>query len=142
DVIEINLNTVTVRNFDNTITSIPTYYLNSESFTNWRGMQELGGRRIKRPIIIQISCVRFLTIAEIEDLTKIDLLKDYLTEWLKKHRPEKEDDSSARTINNRNLTNLGVYRKYVNLYLEQHPKLRQDFSMMGRLQDPTPQGIP
>ena len=144
DVIEINLSIVRIRNFDNTITSVPTYYLNSEAFTNWRGMQELGGRRIKRPIIIQISCVRFLSIDEIEKLKKIDLLKNYIDDWLEKHRPNKKNDGAQTetTINNRNLTNLGVFRKYVNLYLEQHSKLRPDFSMMGRLLDPTPQGIP
>lgn len=143
DVIEINLNTVLIRNFDKTITSIPTYYLNSESFKNWRGMQEMGGRRIKRPIIIQISCVRFLSIAEIEKLKEITLLKEYLSSWLEEHGSKPKNNTSDKyTVNHRNLTNLGVYRKYVNLYLAQHPRLHKDFSMMGRLLDPTPQGIP
>lgn len=143
-VIEINLNTVLISNWDKTITSVPTYYLNSEPFTNWRGMEESGGRRIKRSILIKASSVRFLTAKEIEELEKINLLKDYVEDW--KRNVAREIDKNRKDnsflVNNRNLTNIGIFRKYINLYLQQRPDLRKDFLLICRQLQSTPQGIP
>jgi miniconductance mechanosensitive channel len=119
DVIEINLATVKVQNFDKTITTIPTYALISDSFKNWRGMQSSGGRRIKRAVIIKQQSIHFLTDAEVEALKKVSLISDYLTDRqakIKAANAEKGVDKSL-LINGRNLTNLGVFRKYIESYL-------------------------
>lgn len=144
DVLEINLNTVLVQNWDKTITSIPTYYLNSEAFTNWRGMEESGGRRIKRSILIKSPSIRFLTAEEIQELEQITLLKDYLQEWKKEVGNKRKGDTENpfSMINNRNLTNIGVFRKYVNLYLEKRPDIRNDYLMICRQLESTPYGVP
>ncbi len=142
NVIEINLNTVLVRNWDNTVTSIPTYFLNSEPFTNWRGMEESGGRRIKRSIYVKASSIRFLTPEEIEQLGKIDLLKEYLNDWEKNVGQKRNREDSSFFVNQRNLTNFGVFRKYVNIYLQQRPDLRQDLFLICHQLEATPHGIP
>lgn len=145
-VIEINLNTVLVQNWDKTITSIPTYYLNTEAFTNWRGMEESGGRQIKRSIYIKAATVRFLTAEEIDDLGKINLLKTYIENWqaeVGQERKAKQGGSLSYFVNERNLTNLGVFRQYINLYLQQRDDIHQeDFLMLCRQMEATPHGIP
>ncbi|AKA36374.1 mechanosensitive ion channel family protein [Flagellimonas lutaonensis] len=144
DVIEITLATVKVQNFDKTITTIPTYALISESFKNWRGMQSSGGRRIKRAVIIKQQSIRFLTDEEVEALKKIELIRPYLSDRqqkIKAYNAEKEVDKSS-LINGRNLTNLGVFRKYLETYLEHHSAINKEMTLMTRQLEPTPQGIP
>jgi len=144
DVIEINLATVKVRNFDNTTTTIPTYSLISDSFQNWRGMLNSDGRRIKRHIVIKSNSIRFLEDHELNKFKKIDLLSAYIdtrkAEIDNYNRGRKIDKSLA--INGRNLTNLGVFRKYIVQYLEQHPGLNNDLTMVCRQLQPTPFGVP
>jgi miniconductance mechanosensitive channel len=144
DVIEINLATVKVRNFDNTTTTIPTYSLSSDSFQNWRGMLNSDGRRIKRHIIIKASSIRFLQDQELINLKRIELLSAYIdlrkTEVDTYNRGNKIDKSVA--INGRNLTNLGLFRKYITQYLVQYPGLNTDMLMLCRQLQPTPYGIP
>ena len=144
DVIEINLATVKVQNWDKTITTIPTYALISDSFKNWRGMTESGGRRIKRALIIKQSGIKYLTEADIERLKQIQLIKSYLETRsirIKEFNDKNEIDKSL-AINGRNLTNIGVFRKYIQTYLESHSALNKDMTLMTRQLAPTPQGIP
>ena len=144
DVIEINLATVKVQNWDKTITTIPTYALIADSFKNWRGMQESGGRRIKRSLILKQESVHFLNEKEIENLKEIEIIKNYITdrsEKINQFNEERNVDKSLM-INGRNLTNLGVFRKYVETYLENHSAVNKDMTMMTRQLQPTPQGIP
>ena len=144
DVIEINLATVKVRNFDNTTTTIPTYSLSSDSFQNWRGMLNSDGRRIKRHIIIKASSIRFLEDQELLDLKKIDLLSSYIdlrkSEIDNYNLGNKIDKTLA--INGRNLTNLGLFRKYITQYLQQYPGLNKEMLMLCRQLQPTPYGVP
>ncbi len=144
DVIEINLATVKVQNWDKTITTIPTYALISDSFKNWRGMQDSGGRRIKRALILKQESVHFLTNAEVNDLKKIDLIRNYLDDRVQKidRYNEERNVNRALMINGRNLTNLGIFRKYVESYLENHTAINKEMTMMTRQLAPTPQGIP
>lgn len=144
DVIEINLATVKVQNFDKTTTTIPTYSLISDSFKNWRGMQNSGGRRIKRSILIKVNSVRFLNTDELEGLKKIQLITSYLEQRqldIEKYNVNNNIDKSL-TINGRNMTNLGIFRKYINQYLATHPGINKDMSMMCRHLQPTEKGIP
>jgi miniconductance mechanosensitive channel len=144
DVIEINLATVKVRNFDNTTTTIPTYSLSSDSFQNWRGMLNSDGRRIKRHIIIKANSIRFLEDQELIDLKKIELLSTYIdlrkVEIDNYNSGHKIDKSLA--INGRHLTNLGLFRKYITQYLHQYPGLNKDMLMLCRQLQPTPYGVP
>ncbi len=144
DVIEINLSTVKVQNFDKTITTIPTYALISDSFKNWRGMEDSGGRRLKRAIIIKQANIKYLTDDAIEELKRIELISDYvetkqkdIDAYNKKHNIDK-----SLLINGRNLTNIGVFRKYMETYLENHSAVNKDMTIMVRQLAPTPQGIP
>jgi miniconductance mechanosensitive channel len=144
DVIEINLATVKVQNFDNTITTIPTYALISDSFKNWRGMTNSGGRRIKRALIIKQNSVKFLSEVELVQLKKISLIQDYLenrqadiSEYNRKNNIDKK-----LAINGRNQTNLGVFRKYIDSYLNNHSGINKDMMIMVRQLAPSPQGIP
>lgn len=142
---KVSLNTVLVQNWDKTVTSIPTYFLNTEAFTNWRGMEDSGGRRIMRSVFIKASSVRFLTPEEIDELEKINLLKDYIKEWKETIGKKREGTSLDKSffVNERNLTNIGVYRKYINLYLQQRADLHQKgFLLICRQLPSTPQGIP
>jgi len=144
NVIEVNLSTVKVQNFDNTITTIPTYKLVSDSFINWRGMNESDGRRIKRSLLIKPSSIKFLKDEEIESLKKIHLLSDYIKrsdKEIKSYNSSNQVDKSM-LINGRNLTNLGVFREYVQRYLKEHPDTNDDLTMMCRQLQPTAQGIP
>ncbi|WP_047246956.1 mechanosensitive ion channel family protein [Maribacter thermophilus] len=143
-VIEITLATVKVQNFDMTITTIPTYSLISDSFKNWRGMQEAGGRRIKRALIISQKSVRFLTSEDVENLKKIQLIQPYLTtrnEQIQSYNTTNEINKELE-INGRNLTNIGVFRKYVNDYLQSHSAVNKSMTLMVRQLAPTSQGIP
>lgn len=144
DVIEINLATVKVQNFDKTTTTIPTYSLISDSFKNWRGMQNSGGRRIKRSILIKVNSVRFLHVDELEGLKKIQLISSYLEQRqqdIEKYNTNNNIDKSL-TINGRNMTNLGIFRKYINQYLATHPGINKEMSLMCRHLQPTEKGIP
>ena len=144
DVIEINLSTVKVQNFDKTITTIPTYGLISDSFKNWRGMQNSGGRRIKRALLINLDSVKYITVNEIDDLKKIDLISSYIeNRQLKIENYNKEHKINKEVLlNGRNLTNLGVFRKYIESYLQKHSGINKDMMIMARQLDPTSQGIP
>lgn len=144
DVFEINLSTVKVRNFDNTTTTIPTYYLISDSFKNWRGMSMSGGRRIKRAVIIQSTSIKFLTKEEIADFKKIQLIADYIDHRqtdIDKHNEQNNIDKTV-LLNGRNMTNFGLFRKYVDAYLQQHPAINKEMMIMTRQLEPTPTGIP
>ncbi|MFV8332920.1 mechanosensitive ion channel family protein [Flavobacterium sp. GSP14] len=144
DVIEINLATVKVRNFDNTTTTIPTYSLSSDSFQNWRGMLNSDGRRIKRHILIKTSSIRFLEENELIDLKNIHLISDYIDsrklEIDTYNTTHKIDKSIA--INGRNLTNLGLFRKYITEYLFHYPELNKDMLMLCRQLQSTAHGVP
>ncbi|WP_291871181.1 mechanosensitive ion channel domain-containing protein [Maribacter sp.] len=144
DVIEINLSTVKVQNFDKTITTIPTYALISDSFRNWRGMTNAQGRRIKRALILKQESIHFLTNDEVESLKKIRLLTPYLSskeEDINNYNSENKIDKSV-LINGRNLTNIGVFRKYMDLYLNNHSGINKEMMIMARQLAPTSQGLP
>lgn len=144
DVIEISLATVKVQNFDMTITTIPTYALISDSFKNWRGMQDSGGRRIKRSLVIRQKSIRFLSNEEIEKLRKIQLVEAYIgtrNDQIKSYN-EANQVNKELLVNGRNLTNFGVFRKYVTTYLESHSAINKNMTLMVRQLQPTPQGIP
>ena len=144
DVVEINLATVKVQNWDMTITTIPSYALISDSFKNWRGMKASGGRRIKRSVIIKVSTIKFLTDEDIEQLKKIQLVSDYIerkSKEIAKYNLEHGADKSI-LINGVNLTNFGVFRKYLQTYVENHSAINKDMTLMVRQLEPTPQGIP
>ncbi|MCX7548056.1 mechanosensitive ion channel [Xanthomarina sp. F1114] len=144
DVIEISLATVKVQNWDKTITTIPTYALISDSFKNWRGMKDSGGRRIKRSVIIKTSTINFLTNEDIERFEQIQLVSEYLKNRSKEintYNDKKNIDKSV-LINGRNLTNFGVFRKYLQTYIENHSAINKDMTLMVRQLEPTPQGIP
>ncbi|OKL38440.1 mechanosensitive ion channel family protein [Pontibacter flavimaris] len=144
DVTEINLTTVKVQNWDKTITTIPTYYLISDSFKNWRGMQRTGGRRIKRSIHLKISSIKYLSQQDIERMSKIQLVTNYLEErrqQIDAYNLENEIDKSL-LINGRNLTNAGVFRAYASAYIEQNQFVHKELTMMVRQLEPTTTGMP
>ena len=144
DVIEINLATVKVRNFDFTTTTIPTYSLISDSFKNWRGMQNADGRRIKRHILIKSKSIRFISDNELNNFKQIQILADYIDKKsieLKKYNTENKIDKTL-SLNGRNLTNIGLFRKYITKYLEVHPALNKDMLLVCRQLQPTSEGIP
>jgi len=144
DVIDINLTSVKVQNWDKTIATIPTYALVSESFNNWKGMEDSGGRRIKRSINIDMSSVGFLREEQIEKFRKYNLLKDYIEQKEKEiktyNEAQKVDDSIV--TNGRRMTNLGTFRVYLENYLHKHPKIHQDMTFLVRQLQPTEKGIP
>ena len=147
-VVDIALHTVKVQNWDMTITTIPTWRLMSESFRNWRGMAESGGRRIKRTLRLDTGSVRFLESADVDRLSRIALLQPYL------ERKRREVDETNTTLvrslgdlarqpaNRRRLTNLGTFRAYVDAYLRQHPGIHQGMTLMVRAMEPSPEGVP
>lgn len=144
DVIEVSLNTVKIRNFDKTITTIPPYLLVSDSFQNWRGMQESGGRRIKRSINIDMNSVKFCTADMLEKYRKIQLLTSYIHQTedvIKEYNKENNIDNSI-LVNGRRQTNLGVFRAYLNSYLKSHPEVNHNMTCMVRQLQPTDRGIP
>lgn len=144
DVLEVALHTVKVQNFDKTITTIPTYKLISESFRNWRGMSESGGRRIKRPVYLDQSSIRFLTDEEIQRLRAFRLLEPHFAakeRELEAYHAALGVDGEA-DVNRRRLTNVGVFRAYVRAYLSNHPQIRDDTIVLVRQLKPGPEGLP
>ncbi|MBU3822230.1 mechanosensitive ion channel family protein [Flavobacteriaceae bacterium XHP0103] len=144
DVTEITLATVKVQNFDKTITTIPTYALISDSFKNWRGMTTSGGRRIKRALHIKQETVKYLSKDDVDSMKKIQLITSYLEsrqEDINNYNSENGIDKEL-LLNGRNLTNLGVFRKYIDSYLNNHSAINKDMMIMARQLEPTPQGIP
>lgn len=144
DVVDIALHTVKVQNWDKTITTIPTYALISKSFRNWRGMQETGGRRIKRSLPLDQNSVRFLSDDEVDGLRRFKLLDDYLAE------KDAELDAwnasigepGQEPVNTRRITNIGTFRAYVIAYLRAHPSITDEMTMLVRQLEPTPLGLP
>lgn len=144
DIIEINLSTVKVQNFDNTITTIPTYAFISDSFRNWRGMTESHGRRIKRSINIKISSIKFCDEKMLEEFNRFEVLREYISEKqaeiLEYNAARKVDKSLP--INGRNQTNIGIFRKYVELVLLSNPNLNLNMTSMVRQLQPNEKGLP
>jgi len=144
DVIEINLSTVKVQNFDKTITSIPTYKLVSDSFINWRGMSESAGRRIKRSILIKVSSIKFLDDEQLTKLKQIERISSFINQRKEEIEKENKDKGVNKKLllNGRNMTNIGLYRRYALAYLKDHPQISQDLTVMVRQLAPTPEGVP
>jgi len=143
-VLEISLNTVKVQNWDKTIATIPTYALVTESFSNWRGMEESGGRRIKRSINIDMTSVRFCTQEMIEKFKKIEYLSDYIEtkiQELNDFNTENSIDDSV-LVNGRRMTNIGTFRKYIEEYLKSNPHIHKDMTFLVRQMQPSEKGIP
>lgn len=144
DVEEVALHTIKVRNWDKSITTIPTNKLVGDSFKNWRGMYESGGRRIKRSILIDQTSVRFLDEELLARLQNIQLLQDYLaqkTKEIEEYNAVHNIDSSS-LVNGRHLTNLGTFRAYLMAYLRSHPGINQDMILLVRHLQPTTNGLP
>jgi len=144
EVIDISLNTVKVENSDKTITTIPTYALVSDSFKNWRGMKESGGRRINRSVYIDITSIAFCTDEMLEEFEKIDCLTDYIRN--KRHEIihynlENKIDTS-HSVNSRRLTNIGIFRTYIQSYLKNHPKIHQEMVQLVRQLPLVEYGLP
>ena len=144
DVIDIALHTIKVQNWDKTITTIPTHRLIAESFKNWRGMSESGGRRIKRSLLLDQNCIRFLSADERRELARIDLIRDYLGrkqeelgEW-----NARLGDAGREMANARRVTNIGTFRAYVVAYLRANAQIADDMTLIVRQLAPTPQGLP
>ncbi len=145
DVIEINLTTVKVRNWDNTISTVPTYSFISDSFKNWRGMQESGGRRIKRAINLKMSTIRLADEEMLLRLEKIELVCEYIRErrdLIAKHNADYRADTAASIVNGRRMTNIGIFRAYIKNYLARNQNLNQEMTAMVRQLDPTEHGVP
>ena len=143
-VIEISLNTVKVQNWDKTITTVPTYALVSDSFYNWKGMEESGGRRIKRSVIIDMKSIKFCTPEMIKKFKKIQILRDVIEKKeneLDEHNKKYEIDNSV-LVNGRRMTNIGVFRAYIGAYLHNHPKINNEMTSMVRQLQPTDKGLP
>ena len=144
DITEFSLHTVKVQNWDKTITAIPTHKLIEQPFKNWRGMQESGGRRIKRSFFVDMNSIRFLTDEDLDRLENFAVLRDHirakrqeLAEYNKSHAAD-----PSLTVNARRLTNVGMLRAYLEAYLRKHPKVHQKMTLMVRQLAPTPEGLP
>jgi miniconductance mechanosensitive channel len=144
DVIDIALHTVKVRNWDNTITTIPTWRLISESFKNWRGMQQAGGRRIKRSLRLDTQGVRFLDAEAIARLHRLTLLRDYLDRKSAEVTAANAQLGPDADIaaNTRRLTNIGTFRAYAQAYLDRHPDIHRGMTCMVRQLEASPEGVP
>ncbi|MCL4168063.1 UNVERIFIED_CONTAM: hypothetical protein GTU68_049481, partial [Idotea baltica] len=144
DVLEINLTTIKVQNFDKTITTIPTYAFVADSFKNWRGMEQSAGRRIKRSVNIQISSIKFCTPEMIEDFKKIHLVKNYISsrqEEIEAYNRKHGVDTSV-LLNGRHLTNIGVFQVYLENYLNATPAINSEMTIMVRQLAATVDGLP
>ncbi len=144
DVIEISLHTVKIQNWDKTISTIPTYALVSDSFINWRGMQESGGRRIKRHLNIDMKSVKFCDEEMIAKFKRIQYLSDYIDkkrEEIDTYNKENNVDLAAMA-NGRRITNLGTFRKYCEFYLKNNPKIHDSMTFLVRQLQPTEKGLP
>jgi miniconductance mechanosensitive channel len=144
DIIDISLNTVTVRNFDRTVTMIPSYALISDSFINWRGMQESGGRRMKRALYIDTTSIKFCTSEMIERYKQIQFLSDYIVDREREIEEYNNVNNIDRSniVNGRALTNIGVFRAYITQYLQRHPRIHQEMTLMVRQLQPGETGLP
>jgi miniconductance mechanosensitive channel len=144
DVIKITLNTIEVQNWDKTISTIPAYAFVSDSFKNWRGMSESGGRRIKRSVHISLSSVKFCNQEMLEQFKKFQLLEDYISSRSDEVSKYNEDQKVDKTypLNGRHLTNLGIFRVYAERYLQANTNIRTDMTCMVRQQAPSEVGIP
>ena len=144
DVVDVQLHTVKVQNWDKTITTIPTHRLITDSFKNWRGMSQSGARRIKRAIHIDVSSIRFQTQDEVDHFTRFALLKDHI-----ENKEQELADYNAglatevdSEVNRRRLTNIGTFRAYASNYLKNHPKIHKGMTLMVRQLAPGPEGLP
>ena len=144
DVVDVQLHTVKVQNWDKTITTIPTHRLITDSFKNWRGMSQSGGRRIKRAIFIDVSSIRFQTQDEVDHFTRFALLKDYV-----RNKEQELADYNAglatevdAEVNRRRLTNVGTFRAYAYDYLKNHPRIDKNMTLIVRQLAPGPEGLP
>lgn len=144
NVIEIGLTTVKVQNWDNTITTIPTYSLVSDSFTNWRGMSESKGRRIKRSVNIDVDSVKFCTPEMLERFKKFELVRQYIEDTensVKQYNTENKIDTSV-LVNGQRQTNIGIFRAYLTAYLKSNPNISKEMTLMVRQLQPGENGIP
>ncbi len=144
NVTEINLATVKVQNFDKTFTTIPTYSLVSEAFQNWRGMQEAGGRQIKKAFYIKQNSIKFVSPEDLEKYRKIQLVTSYINHRDKDNKEHniKNNIDTSLLINGKNQTNLGIFRKYLDAYLHINPAINKEMFLMVRYLQPSQQGIP
>ncbi|MEM6817726.1 MAG: mechanosensitive ion channel family protein [Pseudomonadota bacterium] len=142
DVIDIALHTVSVQNWDKTVTTIPTHRFISDSFRNWRFMSLSGGRRIKRALNIDLGTVRFLSPTEVDRFREFALLRDYIDEKRESLRAANADIVDDGNVNARRLTNLGTFRAYMVAYLRSHPGINKAMTQIVRQLDPSPHGIP
>ncbi len=143
-ILEIGLTTVKIQNWDKTISTVPTYALVSKSFANWKGMEASGGRRIKRSFFIDVSSIKFCTTEMLEKYKQMRLLKSYIEEKqaeIEKHN-KANGNGSDNLVNSRYLTNIGTFRKYIELYLKENQKLKQDLTLLVRQLQVTPEGLP
>ena len=144
DIMEIGLTTVKVRNFDNTITTVPTQSLINESFKNWRGMQESGGRRIKRSIFLDVNSISFCNEEQLARYSKIDYIKEYLNTT----RTELDQYNATNAnlqeslVNGRRITNVGTFRAYISAYLKNHSQINQELTLLVRQLAPSESGLP
>ncbi|WP_430821955.1 mechanosensitive ion channel family protein [Carboxylicivirga caseinilyticus] len=143
-VLDISLNTVKIQNWDKTITTIPTYEMVSHPFMNWKGMEDSGGRRIKRAVNIDMSSVKFCSKEMLDRFKKIHFLKEYIElkqEEIENYNKENKIDESV-LVNGRRLTNIGLFRKYLESYLHNHPKIHNEMTFLVRHLQPTEKGLP
>lgn len=139
-VIDVSLNTVKIQNWDKTISTVPTYALVSESFNNWKGMEESGGRRIKRHLNIDMSSIHFLSQEEMDNFENIILIKDYIQK--KREEIKKANPQNEIPVNQHRLTNVGTFRKYVEAYLHQNPLINDNMTFLVRQLQPSETGLP
>ena len=145
DVIEIGIATVKVQNFDKTVTTLPTSALISESFKNWGGMVESGGRRIKRQVFIDINSIRFIDEDELREISDSRRLTDYLlnkNDEITEYNKKIDTEGVAAFLDKRRMTNIGTFRAYILAYLKQHPRISKDMSLMVRQMESTSEGVP
>jgi len=144
DVIEIALHTVKIQNWDKTVTAVPTHAFITDWFRNWRFMSESGGRRICRDLLVDQSTIRFLTEEEIDRFKRFDLLREYIEDkeitLADVNRPLEEADEDP--VNARRLTNIGTLRTYIFAYLQSHPQINPEMTLLVRQREPTPDGLP
>jgi miniconductance mechanosensitive channel len=144
DVLEVSLTTVKVQNWDKTITTIPSYALVAESFRNWRGMEESGGRRIKRAVNIDVTSIRFCDKEMLERFKRIKFISEYVEhkhEELRQYNAEHADDDTL-LVNGRHMTNVGTFRAYLEAYLRHHPKVHKNMTFLVRQLPPSERGLP
>jgi len=144
DVVDVQLHTVKVQNWDKTITTIPTHRLITDSFKNWRGMSKSGARRIKRSISLDVSAIRMQTEEEVDHFTRFALLKDYIND---KEQELADYNAGLATevdadVNRRHLTNVGTFRAYAYNYLKNHPQIHEGMTLIVRQLAPGPEGLP